>query len=119
MKPARYMLIHEDGPVELRDIGTLDEMQEAVGGLITSVPVLDAESPLPIGSTVLANDEGLLIGMRRNQLAEFLTGYPHLAGPVLIGGELDEEGETQSIATDTIIDTLSSIHLLFEQAGEA
>jgi hypothetical protein len=111
MKPTNYILIHEDGMLERKTIKNIDELQEAVQGLITTVPVM-SDKYIPGDTTVFANDEGLLIGMLRNRIAEEVTGYPMLTGPVLIGGAVDEEGETLSITpeiTNGIIDATTVV----------
>lgn len=111
MKPTNYILIHDNGMLERKTINNIDELQEAVQGLFTSVPVM-SDQYIPGDTTVFANDEGLLIGMMRNRIAEQVTGYPLLAGPVLIGGAVDEEGETLSITweiTNGIIDATTVV----------
>jgi hypothetical protein len=54
----------------------LDEMQAFVGGLIEPVYLED-------GTTMLVNEEGLLMGLPMNALASALVGFP-LVGPALI-----------------------------------
>lgn len=111
MTPTNYMLIHDNGMLERKTISNLDELQEAVQGLITSVPVM-SDKYIPGDTTVFANDEGLLIGMMRNRIAEQVTGYPMLAGPVLIAGGVDDEGNTLSITpeiTNGIIDAMTVV----------
>jgi hypothetical protein len=111
MPATKYILIHEDGMLERKTIDNVDGLQEAVQGLIATVPVM-SDKYIPGDTTVFANDEGLLIGMLRNRIAEEVTGYPMLTGPVLIGGAVDEEGETLSITpeiTNGIIDASTEV----------
>jgi len=107
MKPTRYLLVHEDGVMHTTIIRNLDDLQESVGGIITSVPVMSDEYLHP-EQTVYANDEGLLIGLQRNRLAEIITGYPQLVGPVLIGGQVDDEGVTKSVMDDVLLNAFSA-----------
>lgn len=90
---ANYVLVSETGEVSSIECNSLEDLQREVGGLITSVW---AGEELPQGTTVFANDEGILIGMQYNYVASFVVGHP-LVGPVLFGGVVNDEGETLSI----------------------
>ena len=96
-----YAKITPQGEVSLVEINNYKDLQQHVEGLITVVPLRNEEI-IPPESSVFANDEGLLIGLAPNALAQAVTGYPYLVGNVLIGGEVDDEGETSSVNPDTI-----------------
>jgi len=98
---ALYAKITPEGNVSTVEINDYKDLQYHVDGLITTVPVR-SDDTIPAESTVFANDEGLLIGLPSNPLAQLATGYPYLVGNILIGGEVDDEGETLSILPDTI-----------------
>lgn len=56
---------------------TLEEMQEVVGGLIEPVAIPGTQKVL------LANEEGLLMGLEQNLMASTLVGR-NIVGPVLV-----------------------------------
>lgn len=58
---------------------TLTEMQEKVGGYIEVVP----DTNLPAGQLMVANEEGLLLGLPLNRKATMMAGRP-IVGDVLI-----------------------------------
>lgn len=97
---TRFVLITPDNEVSSFESNDFTDLQEAVGGMITSVPVL-VDDVVPPESSVFANDEGLLIGLEENKLAQDLLGYYPLVGNIVIGGLLDDMGETLSIAPET------------------
>lgn len=77
-----FVRIAEDGSTTFIDGDKLANLQAAVGGYITSAPIT-REGFIPGNTTAYANDEGILLGMRRNALASVVCGYP-LFGPVVI-----------------------------------
>jgi hypothetical protein len=88
-----YVLIHEDATVEEVTAHDYRDMQKFVGGLLTGVwPGEKLEEKM----TVYANDEGILLGLEYNSLASASFGQT-LFGPILVGGPLDEDGETQDV----------------------
>lgn len=90
---TRFLRISENAEVTAVESNGLEDLQRGVGGLITGVR---AGSNLPVGTTVFANDEGIMLGMAPNLFASLLIGQP-LYGPVLIGGLVDDEGYTLSV----------------------
>lgn len=99
--PELYVKITPEGNVSTVEVNDYRDIQQHVGGLFTSVPVRNDEI-IPAYSAVYANDEGILIGLEPNALAQTITGYPYLVGNILIGGETDDEGNVLSILPDTI-----------------
>lgn len=96
-----YVKITPEGNVSTVEVNDYRDIQRHVGGLITSVPIRNDEI-IPEYSGVYANDEGLLIGLEPNALAQTITGYPYLVGNIMIGGEIDDEGNVLSVLPDTI-----------------
>ena len=99
--PEIYAKITPQGEVSLVEINSYEDLQYHVEGFITSVPVR-TDKTIPAESTVYANDEGLLIGLAPNAVAQAVTGYPYLVGNVLIGGEVDDDGDTKNVNPDTV-----------------
>lgn len=97
---ARCVIIWENGECEFSVCEDLYDYQDAVSGMITGV-----YSPhLPAGTTVYANDEGILLNMEYNSLASLVVGT-HLVGPVVVAGPVDDEGEVLSI-TDEVVEEI-------------
>lgn len=112
---TRYLLITPSGNVRLHKSYDYKDLQAAVGGLLTTAPVR-SDDIIPGDSTVFANDEGLLIGLQPNAVAQMVTGYPYLVGNILIGGSVNEYGETQSIADETILRILQVTTLVANES---
>lgn len=97
---TRCVTIWENGDANFTYCEDLYDYQDIVSGLITGV-----YSPLlPVGTTIYANDEGLLLGMEYNTVASLVTGT-HLVGPVVFAGPPDDEGDTTNI-TQEVIDVI-------------
>jgi hypothetical protein len=79
--------------------GSLQSMQQAVGGYIEHVATNEARFD------IWCNEEGKLTGLPLNELAtQFLyatdpnwVGHDVLVGPVLLTGGADNEGATQTV----------------------
>lgn len=97
---VKCVTIWENGDCEFTYCEDLYDYQDIVSGTITGV----YGPNLPAGTTVYANDEGLLLNMEYNTIASLVVGT-HLVGPVVIAGPVDEEGETLSI-TDEVVDEI-------------
>jgi hypothetical protein len=98
---TRCVLIREDGEAEFINCNGLSDYQDAVGGLITSV----YSRLLPPGTTVFANDEGILLGLEHNPIASLVVGT-NLFGPVVFAGPANSEGETTSVTEEVIEEIL-------------
>lgn len=96
MKKA-FIRISEDGEITKFDGSTLEDLQKAVGGWITTAPIT-RNGFIPVNTTAYADDEGLLKGSQYNKLASALCGHP-LVGPVVIR------------ATKSVLSKLDSIGL--------
>lgn len=80
-----------------------DEIRKHVGGYFDVAQGM-------IGCSIFVHDEGLLIGLDGNGLATALHAYGHyLAGPAVIAGGVDNEGNTLSVPTEV----LAEIHAIF------
>lgn len=85
-----YITISPGGRVELevlREKETLlRSMQDAVYGYVETVPDVHGRLRHLLGadSVMLCNDEGLLMDLPRNPMAQALTGIAPLCGPVAI-----------------------------------
>lgn len=90
---TKYLRVDETGAVTELSVSSLEDLQTAVGGYITGA--WEGKS-LPAGTTVFANDEGLLLDMRPNLVASMVVGHV-LVGPVLFGGPADYEGDVTDI----------------------
>ena len=84
-----YITISPGGRVELevteqKDI--LERLQAAVNGYVETVPDMYGRLQRLLGadSVMLCNDEGLLMDLPRNPMAQALTGIAPLCGPVAI-----------------------------------
>jgi len=94
---SRYAQILETGDVNILNLETLEDLQGAVGGFIEAIPVQPGAS-LPQTLTVYGNEEGRLIGMDINVLATRVLNFPYpLVGPVIIGGPLNDDGESTNL----------------------
>ena len=68
-----------------------------------------------LGIDIWVNDEGLLIGMPLNPLATTLAGGQGLAGPAVITGGPDAEGETLGLTVEQVaaivglVETVSTV----------
>lgn len=90
--------------LDLPDEGRLDAMQALLGGYVGIVPI-ESESV-----TLWVNDEGKYAGFDRNYAAEFvwrlmgdrgcLDSGDWIAGPLLVTGGANPEGETQPVPDD-------------------
>lgn len=101
------VLTHEEEP-------TLAQMQEAVGGLIQYVPLVNGAQTMPLPASVcggvvrngtvtdvIVNEEGLLMRMAPNMMAMLAAWGPDawdgdynvLVGPAIVVIEYDEEAE--------------------------
>jgi hypothetical protein len=93
--------ITTDGDIRVREYTNetaLDVMQSVVGGYITMAPVSDRW----FGKIeMLANDEGLLMGLPINPLATSLAMYP-IVGDVFIHGVADDEGSPTPVHPEFI-----------------
>lgn len=94
------LVVRTDDTTERVTINDYLDIQKYVGdgpyNLFTSVPVLH-DIYLTPGCGVFANDEGLIIGLPRNYLAEQITGYPQLVGNIVILGETNAVGDSTSL----------------------
>jgi len=81
-------LLHE--PVDYQT------MSDAVGGLIEPVEC-------PNGDWLYVNEEGLLLGLYRNTAAMLVAMHPHLVGPAIVVGPLDEEGGHTLPLSDALV----------------
>lgn len=93
---TKALLIDTDNTIKSINITDYKDIQSAVGGLITTAPNLNPQTP---ECTIFVNDEGLLIGMPYNQVATSFANYT-LVGPAVILGPDDEEGETTDVTAD-------------------
>lgn len=83
MSIQEWYQVNPDDTIEVKQSVGLKDLQEMVGGLIVFVnPTGFAH--VPGGTEAYANDEGLLMGLERNTVAEYLMGHPLLVGPVII-----------------------------------
>jgi len=100
--PTKYVKITPDEEITVVEVNDFRDIQKHVDGFFTSVPVIE-DAVIPKNSTVFVNDEGLLLGLDQNILAERITGYRGpLVGNVLIAGPVDEYGETLSITRENV-----------------
>ncbi len=103
----RAIVLKTDDTTERVTIKDYLDIQKYVGeapyNVFTSVPVLH-DTYLAPDSGVFANDEGLLIGLPRNFLAEQITGYPTLVGDVVVLGGTNDEGDSLSLSEATMRD---------------
>lgn len=101
MKQA--LMITPEGEVSTIDIATdaLEKLQGAVGGWVQAVS-LDSEL------TLWCNEEGKMIGLEHNPLAQFMwdrafgAGTDFIVGTVVITGGTDNDGETIGLTDDQI-----------------
>lgn len=90
--------VSPEGEVKVSDADlSLGFLQGEVEGLIAPVPNMTG-----IDAVAYVNDEGLLIGMERNPVAEQLFGYAPLVGPCVVIGPLDEEGDSTPITEEVL-----------------
>jgi hypothetical protein len=85
-------VIRTNGTVEELEDTSLKGMQDAVGGLIEIVqPLVSAWNGFPIdGHVLIANEEGLLIGLPYNEYASLMAGR-HIVGDVILSSREDLE----------------------------
>lgn len=95
-----------DEPLERREIemGDIKDYQLIVGGMFD---VIDFEQP---PASVFFNDEGKIIGLPMNRRATTLLwacsidwiAHDYLMGDVLLLGQPDDEGDTQSVPDELL-----------------
>jgi hypothetical protein len=94
------LVIHPDGRIEdwaERPTDLLDALQAACGGDVQTTP------PLEHGATGWVNEDGIALGLPRNDPgSELMERVPHLPGDYVKGtmvvtGDADDEGETTAI----------------------
>lgn len=90
------MLIQPNGHVEEVSIRDFQSIQRCVNGIFTVLPIVGG-ALIPDDLSAYVNDEGVLLGMEVNILAMELTGYSYVAGPAVILGPVDDEGNTADI----------------------
>ena len=79
----------------------LQQMQAAVDGYIETVPDVHERLPRLMQTehpVMLCNDEGLLLGMPRNPMAQAIAGYAPLCGTVVIGRIIQTEDGDRDIS---------------------
>jgi len=94
--------VHTNGNITPVSIDGYKDIQTVVGGTFDVVVSLSGETCFWV------NDEGKLNGMKPNYVATKLLwqlnpafkGQDYLAGPVLITGGADDEGETLSVGRE-------------------
>ena len=84
--------------VEFTNDTALKVMQSVVGGYITGTPISERWWGI---IDMVANDEGLLVGLPINPLATLLAGSP-IVGDVFVTGVADDEGYTTSVPQEFI-----------------
>ena len=102
-KQVKVLTVAVDGGVDVAVVNGLEDMQKLVGGMIEPVPVAD-------GVEVFVNEEGKICGMEKNEKADFIFRRlggdlfvgDYLAGPVFFTGGVDADGNTLSVANETV-----------------
>lgn len=90
ISPEGEVTVHED---EI----TLDFLQGEVKGWIETAPNLRG-----VEAEGYVNEEGLIIQMPRNPVAESFFGYGPLCGPCVVVGPIDEEGNSTPITPEVL-----------------
>lgn len=98
---VKTVTVHADGLFTENIVGRLELLEHLQSVTEGWVQALDT----PPGLTFWCNDDGKIIGQPLNLVATMLwwafdervAGLDYLAGPVVITGGVDEEGETLSI----------------------
>ena len=101
MKTA--MVIDTQGHVSTLDISvrSLEQMQVAVGGYVQAVDIAD-------DVTLWCNEEGKMMGLEHNPLAQHLwdrafgAGTDYIVGTVVLTGGADDEGETVGLTAEQV-----------------
>jgi hypothetical protein len=99
-----FITISTGGKVELQvtdQNGLLEQLQAAVDGYVETVPDMYDRLQRVLGTdrpVMLCNDEGLLHGMPRNPVAQAITGYAPLCGPVAIARVIRTETGGEDIS---------------------
>jgi hypothetical protein len=106
MKTATKMAvaISPAGSVELIDLssGSLEKLQTAVGGWVQAIELSNE-------LTLWCNEEGKMIGLEHNPLAQHLwdrafgAGTDYIVGTVVLTGGTDDEGDTIGITEEQIL----------------
>ena len=91
------------------EIDGLEDMQDAVGGLIEFVSHPDDDFE------VIVNEDGLALNLEVNTLASVMTGI-RLVGTVLFVGRADRGGNTTSVPKG-VMGMLHQANMLLEMAG--
>jgi hypothetical protein len=102
MPKGIYIPVEPDSPLEVREFASLEDYQEAVGGLISPVDLQD------IGATIYVNDAGLIYELPFNVRATFMwwlhvpaaKNQAILVGDAVIIGFPDADGDTTDIPED-------------------
>ena len=100
---GRHAILISTNPLKkLRhvDIDTYKDIQAEVGGTfdVFTLHLLERDGDGPITMSAFCNDVGRIEGMDMNPLLTALYGDV-IAGPVLLMGPVDSEGETMGLDT--------------------
>lgn len=102
MAKGIYIPVEPDSPLEVREFASLEDYQQAVGGLIEPVDLVD------VGATIYVNEEGLVYELPFNPRATFMwwlhvpaaKNKAILVGDAVIIGLPDHGGNTTGIPED-------------------
>lgn len=95
MKAIQGLVITPEGKLTVVTVRKLEDMQDHVGGYIE-------EGVEWSRGMIYVNEEGLLRGLKLNQLASVIAGR-YLVGNALVLGPTDEAGESTGLPTSDMI----------------
>jgi hypothetical protein len=109
---AKAIVIKTNGQVERKDMGSLEDLQKAVGGYIEAIGVNWTDSIKNI--TVYCNEEGRVHELPINMACCMWLSqngmYPALETPihgdVVVIGDCDDEGEDTDVPEDLVIPSM-------------
>lgn len=121
-----YITISPGGRVELEVLhekeDLLRSMQAAVDGYVETVPDMHGRLRHLLGAdrpVMLCNDEGLLMDLPRNPMAQALTGIAPLCGPVAIVQAVHTPEGDRDLAAFPIAEALRLFRRLKQMAVSA
>ena len=94
MKAIQGLVITPEGKLTVVTVRKLEDMQEHVGGYIEGVEWSRG--------LIYVNEEGLLRGLKLNQLASVIAGR-YLVGNALVLGPTNEAGESTALPTSDML----------------